>query len=159
MRRSIDARQRKVVVSNGACASISTLSQTLPVIAEPIVYRPGEPRRQEAIVVGAGPAGLFAALSSPLTGAWYKACGARTRKGCGCTRRDMARIAREGVADPDSTIASARRSGRLLRRQTVHPQQKRGSVDKILTVLWQHGASEDILVDAHPHIGTDRLLR
>ena len=73
-------------------------------------------------------------------------------------RRDMARIAREGVVDPDSNYcfgeggAGAYSDGKLYTRS-----KKRGSVDKILTVLWQHGASEDILVDAHPHIGTDRL--
>ncbi|MDE6205701.1 MAG: FAD-binding protein, partial [Duncaniella sp.] len=73
-------------------------------------------------------------------------------------RKDMARISRENVVAPDSNYcfgeggAGAYSDGKLYTRS-----KKRGPVDKILNILAQHGASEDILVDAHPHIGTDRL--
>ncbi|MDE7119853.1 MAG: FAD-binding protein, partial [Muribaculaceae bacterium] len=71
---------------------------------------------------------------------------------------DMARIARQGIVDPDSNYcfgeggAGAYSDGKLFTRS-----KKRGPVDKILHILVQHGAKEEILVDAHPHIGTDRL--
>lgn len=70
----------------------------------------------------------------------------------------MARLSRENVVDPDSNYcfgeggAGAYSDGKLYTRS-----KKRGPVEKILNVLVQHGAKEDILVDAHPHIGTDRL--
>ena len=73
-------------------------------------------------------------------------------------RIDMAAIARKGVVDPDSNYcfgeggAGAYSDGKLYTRS-----KKRGPVDKILTIFHQHGAQEDILIDAHPHIGTDRL--
>ena len=70
----------------------------------------------------------------------------------------MAAIARRGEVDPDSNYcfgeggAGAYSDGKLYTRS-----KKRGPVDKILRVFHQHGAQEDILIDAHPHIGTDRL--
>lgn len=73
-------------------------------------------------------------------------------------RKDMAAIAREGTVNPDSNYcfgeggAGAYSDGKLYTRS-----KKRGSIDKILNIFAQHGASEDILVDAHPHIGTDKL--
>lgn len=155
VRRSIDARQRKVVVNVRVRLYLDTLPGSTA-IAEPIVYRPVGPDAQEAIVVGAGPAGLFAALRLIELG--IRPVVLERGKDVDARRRDMARIAREGVVDPDSNYcfgeggAGAYSDGKLYTRS-----KKRGSVDKILTVLWQHGASEDILVDAHPHIGTDRL--
>lgn len=155
VRRSIDARQRKVVVNVRVRLYLDTLPDSTA-IAEPIVYRPVGPDAREAIVVGAGPAGLFAALRLIELG--IRPVVLERGKDVDARRRDMARIAREGVVDPDSNYcfgeggAGAYSDGKLYTRS-----KKRGSVDKILTVLWQHGASEDILVDAHPHIGTDRL--
>ena len=70
----------------------------------------------------------------------------------------MARIARENIVDPDSNYcfgeggAGAYSDGKLYTRS-----KKRGPVDKILNIFVQHGAKEEILIDAHPHIGTDRL--
>ena len=72
----------------------------------------------------------------------------------------MARIARENTVDPDSNYcfgeggAGAYSDGKLFTRS-----KKRGPVEKILHILAQHGAKEEILIDAHPHIGTDRLPR
>jgi hypothetical protein len=70
----------------------------------------------------------------------------------------MAKISRENIVDPDSNYcfgeggAGAYSDGKLYTRS-----KKRGPVDKILNILVQHGAKEEILIDAHPHIGTDRL--
>ena len=72
--------------------------------------------------------------------------------------KDVAKISREGIVDPESNYcfgeggAGAYSDGKLYTRS-----KKRGSIDRILGIFHQHGASEDILVDAHPHIGTDKL--
>ncbi|MDE6351810.1 MAG: NAD(P)/FAD-dependent oxidoreductase [Muribaculaceae bacterium] len=108
------------------------------------------------IIVGAGPAGLFAALRLIELG--LKPIVLERGKDVDARRKDMARIARENVVDPDSNYcfgeggAGAYSDGKLYTRS-----KKRGSVDKILSVFYRHGAQADILVDAHPHIGTDRL--
>ena len=65
-------------------------------------------------------------------------------------RKDMAKIARENIVNPDSTTASARGAGAYSDGKLYTRSKKRGSVDKILSVFHSHGASEDILVDAHP---------
>lgn len=124
-------------------------------LVRPVDYRPVNGSRQ-AIVVGAGPAGLFAALRLIELG--IKPILLERGKDVDSRRKDMAAIAREGVVDPDSNYcfgeggAGAYSDGKLYTRS-----KKRGSVDKILHIFAQHGASEDILVDAHPHIGTDKL--
>lgn len=75
-------------------------------------------------------------------------------------RKDIARISREHIVDDESNYcfgeggAGAFSDGKLYTRS-----KKRGSVDRILSILCQHGASLDILSDAHPHIGTDKLPR
>ncbi|WP_295728884.1 NAD(P)/FAD-dependent oxidoreductase [uncultured Muribaculum sp.] len=154
-RRSIDARQRRVMVNVRVRIYVDETPESTA-LADPISYSPVEPGAPQAIVVGAGPAGLFAALRLIELG--VRPVVVERGKDVDSRRRDMARIAREGVVDPDSNYcfgeggAGAYSDGKLYTRS-----KKRGSVEKVLTVLWQHGASEDILVDAHPHIGTDRL--
>jgi uncharacterized FAD-dependent dehydrogenase len=75
-------------------------------------------------------------------------------------KQDLARITKTHEVDPESNYcfgeggAGAYSDGKLFTRS-----KKRGSVEKILNVFCQHGASTDILIDAHPHIGTDRLPR
>lgn len=155
VRRSIDARQRRVMVNVRVRLYLDTKPDSTA-IAVPVAYTPVGPDAPQAIVVGAGPAGLFAALRLIELG--VRPVVLERGKDVDSRRRDMARIAREGVVDPDSNYcfgeggAGAYSDGKLYTRS-----KKRGSVDKVLTVLWQHGASEDILVDVHPHIGTDRL--
>lgn len=125
-------------------------------LCEPVDYQPVAADAPKAIVVGAGPAGLFAALRLIELGI----CPIVLERGKPVDKRavDMARIAKEGVVDPDSNYcfgeggAGAYSDGKLFTRS-----KKRGPVEKILNVLVQHGAKEEILVDAHPHIGTDRL--
>lgn len=153
-RRSIDARQRQVMVNLSLKVYINELPDNTSLV-RPVDYRPVNGSRQ-AIVVGAGPAGLFAALRLIELG--IKPILLERGKDVDSRRKDMAAIAREGVVDPDSNYcfgeggAGAYSDGKLYTRS-----KKRGSVDKILHIFAQHGASEDILVDAHPHIGTDKL--
>lgn len=154
-RRSIDARQKRVMVNLLVRVWLDTVPEETSLVV-PVEYRPLASDAPQAIVVGAGPAGLFAALR-------LIELGVRPillERGKSVEERgvDMAKIAREGVVNPDSNYcfgeggAGAYSDGKLYTRS-----KKRGSVEKILNVFAQHGASEDILVDAHPHIGTDRL--
>ncbi|MCC8071025.1 MAG: FAD-dependent monooxygenase [Bacteroidales bacterium] len=155
-KRSIDARQRQVMVG----LTLRLWLDGEPVASDPLAcpeaFNPLPKDAPQAIVVGAGPAGLFAALRLIQRG--VKPILLERGKDVDSRRRDLARIAREGTVDPDSNYcfgeggAGAYSDGKLYTRS-----KKRGSVDKVLQILHQHGASEDILVDAHPHIGTDRL--
>lgn len=153
-RRSIDARQRNVVVNLTVKVHIDTVDEEA-VAFVPVEYRPVDGTRQ-AIVVGAGPAGLFAALE--LIEAGIRPIVLERGKDVDSRRRDMVAINRTGTVDPDSNYcfgeggAGAYSDGKLYTRS-----KKRGSVDKVLKILHQHGAQSEILVDAHPHIGTDRL--
>lgn len=153
-RRSIDARQRKVMVNLTVCAHIDeiTPNATTP---EPIVYQSvGD--APKVVVVGAGPAGLFAALELIEEG--FCPIVLERGKDVDSRRADMVAINRTGVINPNSNYcfgeggAGAYSDGKLYTRS-----KKRGPVDKVLRIFYQHGAQHDILVDAHPHIGTDRL--
>ncbi len=157
-RRSIDARQRRVMVNLTVKVWIDETPTSLgPEINAP-VYRELPEGAPEVIVVGAGPAGLFASLRLIELG--VKPILLERGKDVDARRVDMARISRENIVDPDSNYcfgeggAGAFSDGKLYTRS-----KKRGSVDKILHILASHGAPEDILIDAHPHIGTDKLPR
>lgn len=122
---------------------------------KPISY-PDVADKRQVIVVGAGPAGLFGALRLIQLG--LRPIVLERGKDVDSRRIDMAKIARTDTVDPDSNYcfgeggAGAFSDGKLYTRS-----KKRGNVDHILSVFCQHGASNDILIDAHPHIGTDRL--
>lgn len=154
VRRSIDARQRNVMVNLTVRVAFRE-DRRLPEAFEPVHYpdvRGGKP----VIIVGAGPAGLFAALEAIK-------CGMRPivlERGADVDRRrkDLAAISREGVVSDRSNYcfgeggAGAYSDGKLYTRS-----KKRGPVDEVLRTFVQHGADPDILVDAHPHIGSDKL--
>lgn len=154
IKRSIDARQRNVMVNLKVRAYIGEMPENTSLIT-PIDYKPTD-GLHSAIVVGAGPGGLFAALRLIELG--IKPIVLERGKDVNERRKDLARISREGIVDDDSNYcfgeggAGAYSDGKLYTRS-----KKRGSVDRILAILHQHGAAEDILVDAHPHIGTDKL--
>ncbi|MCQ2182552.1 MAG: NAD(P)/FAD-dependent oxidoreductase [Bacteroidales bacterium] len=108
------------------------------------------------IVVGAGPAGMFAALKLLTLG--LKPIVLERGKDVQTRKFDMARLSREGIVNPDSNYcygeggAGAFSDGKLYTRST-----KRGDVREVLHQLVAFGASADILVDSHPHIGSDKL--
>lgn len=155
LKRSIDARQRQVMVNLSVRAYIDEPAPEHPLFT-PVRYSSVGSDAPQCIVVGAGPAGLFAALRLIESG--IRPIVLERGKDVDSRRIDMAAIARKGVVDPDSNYcfgeggAGAYSDGKLYTRS-----KKRGPVDKILTIFHQHGAQEDILIDAHPHIGTDRL--
>ena len=108
------------------------------------------------IVVGAGPAGMFAALK--LISLGLKPVVLERGKDVHARKFDMAKLSREGAVDPDSNYcygeggAGAFSDGKLYTRSS-----KRGDIREILHLLVKFGASKDILIDAHPHIGSDKL--
>ena len=154
LKRSIDARQRNVVVNLKVRVYIDE-PMTQDYLVPPIEYKPVDGKRQ-AIVVGMGPGGLFAALRLIELG--IKPVVLERGKDVMKRRVDASRIQREGFVDPESNYcfgeggAGAYSDGKLYTRS-----KKRGSVNRILGIFVQHGAREDILIDAHPHIGSDKL--
>ena len=133
IKRSIDARQRRVMVNLKVRAYIDQ-PMTADYLVPPINYCPVKGNRQ-AIVVGAGPGGLFAALRLIELGI-----------------KPIVLERGKNVRDRRLDVAGAYSDGKLYTRS-----RKRGSVERILGIFHQHGASEDILIDAHPHIGSDKL--
>jgi len=153
LKRSIDARQRNVFVNLTLRAFIDEEPQQDEF--ERVDYHDVS-RRPQVVVVGAGPGGLFAALRLIELG--LRPIVVERGKDVHQRKLDLARIARTGQVDADSNYcfgeggAGAYSDGKLYTRS-----KKRGNSRKILNVFCQHGASTDILADAHPHIGTDRL--
>lgn len=153
VKRSIDARHRRVLVNLKVRAYINELPTEEPFV--PTDY-PDVSDQPSAIVVGAGPGGLFAALRLIEMG--VRPIVLERGKSVEKRKRDLAAIPHTQTIDPESNYcfgeggAGAFSDGKLYTRS-----KKRGSVEKILNVFCQHGASAAILADAHPHIGTDRL--
>lgn len=153
-RRSIDARQKRVMVNLTVAVHIDTIH---PEATQPMtIDYPDVSHAPQAIIVGAGPAGLFAALELIELG--IRPVVLERGKDVDSRRADMMAINRQGTVDPDSNYcfgeggAGAYSDGKLYTRS-----KKRGPVDKVLHIFHNHGAQDSILVDAHPHIGTDRL--
>ena len=153
LKRSIDARQRTIFVN---------LKVRLYINEQPTddeyqhVDYPDVSDKPQVIVVGAGPGGLFAALRLIELG--FKPIVLERGKNVHDRKKDLANISRTQQVDPESNYcfgeggAGAYSDGKLYTRS-----KKRGNIEKILNVFCQHGASTNILADAHPHIGTDRL--
>lgn len=155
LKRSIDARQRTVYVNLKVRLYIREIPQNDEYTQT--VYRDVKNARQ-VIVVGAGPAGLFAALRLIEMG--VRPIVVERGKNVHERKKDIALISREQIINPESNYsfgeggAGAYSDGKLYTRS-----KKRGNTEKILNVFCQHGANTSILVDAHPHIGTDKLPR
>ena len=111
---------------------------------------------RRVVIVGCGPAGMFAALRLIELG--VKPIVLERGKDVRARRRDLAAIQRQGIVNPDSNYcfgeggAGTYSDGKLYTRAT-----KRGSVEGALRTLVAHGAQPEILIDAHPHIGSNRL--
>ena len=155
LKRSIDARQRTIYIN----LTVRVFINETP--SEEEFERTNYPNvegRPAVIVVGAGPGGLFAALKLIELG--LRPIVIERGKNVRERKEDLARISREHKVDAESNYsfgeggAGAYSDGKLYTRS-----KKRGSVEKILNVFCQHGASPTILSDAHPHIGTDKLPR
>ncbi|HEX6914356.1 MAG TPA: NAD(P)/FAD-dependent oxidoreductase, partial [Chitinophagaceae bacterium] len=154
IKRSIDARSRQPLVNLTVNAFFN----------EPFVERDRmefpfhdvSAAARRVIIVGAGPAGLFAALSCIENG--IQPVVLERGKDVRSRRRDLAKLNREGIVNPESNYcfgeggAGTYSDGKLYTRS-----KKRGSVDRILNLLVRFGADEEILYEAHPHIGTNKL--
>ncbi|MDT3404003.1 NAD(P)/FAD-dependent oxidoreductase [Mucilaginibacter terrae] len=151
-KRSIDARGRKVVYRMHVQVFIN---EPAPAASFAINY-PNVKDKKPVIIIGAGPAGIFAALQCILSGS--KPIILERGKDVKQRRRDLANINKEGLVNPESNYcfgeggAGTYSDGKLYTRST-----KRGDVNQVLQMFVAHGADEDILIDARPHIGTNKL--
>ena len=155
LKQSIDARSLQQVWVN---LSILVFVDEAPIqrFATPIHFRVLPPNAKEVIIIGAGPAGLFAALECIQLG--LRPILLERGKDVRARRRDLAKLNKEGLVNPESNYcfgeggAGTYSDGKLYTRSN-----KRGSIDKILRLFYQFGADEKILYQAHPHIGTNKL--
>lgn len=155
LKRSIDARQRTIYVNLKVRAYINEFAQDDQYTH---TEYPDVSSRPRVVVVGEGPGGLFASLRLIELG--YRPVVLERGKDVRERKKDLSNITKTQKVDAESNYcfgeggAGAYSDGKLYTRS-----KKRGSVDKILNVFCQHGANTNILADAHPHIGTDKLPR
>lgn len=153
LKRSVDARKKNIRV-NLSVEVFSGSDSAIPLI-NPFI--PSDVTlKQEVIIVGAGPAGLFAALRLIELG--LRPVIIERGRDVSARKKDIARISREQIVDPDSNYcfgeggAGTYSDGKLYTRS-----KKRGDNTRVLELLCLHGANENILYEAHPHLGTDKL--
>ncbi len=153
LKRSVDARKQQVKVN------ITVEVYPTEELPSPIEYEKGYPNVANApqvVIVGAGPAGMFAALRLVELG--LKPIVLDRGKDVRSRRRDLADINKKHIVNPNSNYcfgeggAGTYSDGKLYTRS-----KKRGSWKRVLEIFVAHGASTDILADAHPHIGTNKL--
>jgi uncharacterized protein len=153
VKRSIDARKRPVVY---LLRYRIYLTENPPKEIPVFEYFHVHEKSEAVIIVGSGPAGLFAALECLQRG--LKPILLERGKDVRKRRLDLARLNKEHLVNPESNYcfgeggAGTYSDGKLYTRS-----KKRGSVEKVLQLLVAHGASSAILIDAHPHIGTNKL--
>lgn len=154
LKRSIDARQKAIKFN--LKLNIYFKDEVFTESKIELPNYPNVTNKQEVIVVGAGPAGLFAALQLIELG--LKPIVLERGKEVRGRRRDLKAINVDGIVNADSNYcfgeggAGTHSDGKLYTRS-----KKRGDVDRILQLLVAFGATEEILVEAHPHIGTNKL--
>ena len=151
LKRSIDARSRNVIVHLQVEAVRKPFNPELPSFNYADVSK-----SSEVIVIGAGPAGLFAALRLIELG--FRPIVLERGKDVQLRRRDLAAINKENIVNPESNYcfgeggAGTYSDGKLYTRS-----KKRGNVLRVLQIMVANGATEEILFDTHPHIGTNKL--
>ena len=152
-KKSIDARQREIKIN----LTIQTFfDEPAPTSFYPKIEYQFVGNKESVIIVGAGPAGLFAALKLIELG--IKPIVLERGKEVSERKKDIALISREYQVNPESNYcfgeggAGTFSDGKLYTRSN-----KRGNIQKIYEVFHYHGASEEILYESHPHIGTDKL--
>ncbi len=152
LKRSIDARRKPVKVN----LKIAIYDENEPTLLNELTVYQNVKDNKPVLIVGFGPAGMFAALKLIELG--LKPIVLERGKDVRSRRRDLAAITKEQIVNPDSNYcfgeggAGTYSDGKLYTRS-----KKRGDVNEILKVLVEHGAPEDIMIDAHPHIGTNKL--
>ncbi len=154
LKRSIDARKGQVKILMRAEVYIG---EEMPEEDLELHYQDVS-NRESVIIVGSGPAGLFAALRLIELG--MKPIILERGKEVSARKLDIAKINRESIVDPDSNYAFGEGgAGTFSDGKLYTRSKKRGNVQSVLKILQQHGADPDIMVDAHPHIGTNKLPR
>lgn len=153
-KRSIDARSRQAWINLTVLAFIDEPFQSSALI--PLELKDVSNAERRVIVIGAGPAGLFAAIRLIELG--IKPIVVERGKDVRTRRRDLAAMNKEGIVNPESNYcfgeggAGTYSDGKLYTRSN-----KRGDINRILSILVHFGADEKILYEAHPHIGTNKL--
>lgn len=154
LKRSIDARSRQVWINITVQAFIDEPFQLRKL--QHFNFRDAKNSTQKVIIVGTGPAGLFAALKLLESG--IKPIIMERGKDVKARRRDLAILNKQGIVNPESNYcfgeggAGTYSDGKLYTRSS-----KRGDVDRILNLFVHFGADENILFESHPHIGTNKL--
>jgi uncharacterized protein len=154
LKRSIDARSRQPWINLTLQVFINEPFH--PRDITPVHFKDVSKAGKRVIIIGAGPAGLFAALKCLEQG--IQPVILERGKDVRSRRRDLALLNKNGIVNPESNYcfgeggAGTYSDGKLYTRSN-----KRGSIDRVLNLLVQFGAEEKILFEAHPHIGTNKL--